>query len=158
MSCGMTASCQMAEQVYQEWKECETIFGRRPRRGMPMPRQGLPPNMISQCCHTWYTCSAIWQLSAVHEGSPQGHDRQWLVMSCGMTANNWPDIGMPNDPAWPSANDDFAMLPLWVDLLNCEPSAMHLGVRPKRRTFGKLVMKTLREAANDWPADLRTVA
>ena len=26
MSCGMTASCQMAEQVYQEWKECETIF------------------------------------------------------------------------------------------------------------------------------------
>ena len=75
-----------------------------------------------------------------------------------MTANSWPDIGMPGDPAWPSANDDFAMLPLWVDLLNCEPSAMHLGVRPKRRTFGKLVMKTLREAANDWPADLRTVA
>ena len=51
-----------------------------------------------------------------------------------MTANGWP--GMP--PAWPLANDDFRCCHSWYNCL-----AVHLSMC-KRRTSGKLVMKTLR--------------
>ena len=41
-------------------------------------------------------------------------EKELLPPTAGMTANNW--SGMP--PAWPLANDDFALLPLLVHLLS----------------------------------------
>ena len=43
-------------------------------------------------------------------------EEELLPPTAGMTANGW--SGMPA-PAWPLANDDFALLPLLVHLCSC---------------------------------------
>ena len=81
---------------------------------MPMSVSESLPTTSGVFTHTWKRNSCRQRLAMAANGWSNMVEEELLPPTAGMTANGW--SGMP--PAWPLANDDFALLPLLVHLFS----------------------------------------
>ena len=81
---------------------------------MPMSVSESLPKTSGVFTHT-HVNSCRKRLAMTANGWSNMVEEELLPPTAGMTANGW--SGMP--PAWPLANDDFALQPLLVHLCSC---------------------------------------